>query len=115
MGIVTNKNNAMQSCIDACVKSAQACYECFEACINEPDLTARKNCISTLVECAMMCQMSAAMMSIGGKFSKAHCKICADLCEACANECEMFKDNHCKKCAQICRECAAECRKMSNM
>jgi hypothetical protein len=68
-------------------------YECFNACLNEPDLNARKNCVGGLVECAMMCQMSAAMMSISGK----------------------FQDDHCKECAAICRECAEECRKMASM
>lgn len=53
--MLTKKN---QSCIDACAKCAQACYECFHACLNEPDLNERKNCVSMLVECAMMCQIN---------------------------------------------------------
>ncbi len=113
MGLVTTKNDSMQACIDACVKSSQACFECFDACLNEPDIGARKNCIAMLVECAMSCQMSVAMMSMSGKFSKEHCKMCADICEMCAKECDMFKDDHCIKCAQICRECATECKKMA--
>ncbi len=114
MGIVTSKNNNMQACIDACTKCAQACYECFDACLNEPDLNARKNCVSMLVECAMMCQMSVATMSMGGHFSHEHCQICAKVCDKCAEECDMFKDEHCKKCADICRMCAEECRKMAS-
>jgi len=115
MGIVTNNTNKMQSCIDACTKCAQACFECFEACLNEQDLNERKNCVSMLVECGMMCQMSAAMMSMGGKFSKEHCQVCATICDKCAEECTMFKDDHCQKCADICRTCAEECRKMASM
>ena len=85
MGIVTN--NHMQSCIDACNKCAQACLECFNACLNEPDLNARKNCVKMLVECAMMCQMSAATMSMGGSFTTEHCQMCAKVCDKCAEEC----------------------------
>lgn len=115
MGIVTNKTDSFQACIDACAKCTQACYECFNACLNEPDLNARKNCVSVLIECAMMCQMSVAMMSMSGQFSKEHCGLCATICDKCAAECDMFKDDHCKKCADICRMCANECRKMAGM
>jgi len=112
MGIVTNKTDKMQACIDACTKCAQACFECFNACLNEPDLNERKNCVSMLVECAMMCQMSSAMMSMSGKFTLEHCTICATICEKCEQECKMFKDDHCKKCSDICHMCAEECKNM---
>lgn len=113
MLVMETKKN--QSCIDACGKCAQACYECFHACLNEPDLKERKNCISMLVECAMMCQMSVSMMSMNGQYAKEHCSICAKICDNCAMECKMFQDQHCKDCAQICETCAQECRKMSGM
>ncbi|KGJ50731.1 four-helix bundle copper-binding protein [Paraclostridium dentum] len=115
MGIVTNKTDKHQACIDECQKCAQACYECFNECLNEPDIKERKNCVSTLVECAMMCQMSVSMMAMNGKFSKEHCELCAKICEQCEQECAMFKDDHCQKCASVCRSCADECRKMANM
>ncbi|RII31836.1 four-helix bundle copper-binding protein [Clostridium chromiireducens] len=82
--------------------------ECFKACLNEADVQARKNCTSILVECAQMCQMSSSMMAIDGQHVKEHCKLCATVCDKCAQECDMFKDDHCKQCAD-------ECRKMSNM
>lgn len=113
MSVVTSTNEKFQACIDACSKCAQACYECFSACLNEPDLNARKNCVSILVECAMMCQMSVSMMAMNGQFAKEHCELCATICERCAQECSMFKDTHCQKCADICRMCAEECRKMT--
>lgn len=78
-------------------------------------MCSKKDCISSLVECAQMCQMSAAMMAMEGKFSKEHCQLCATICDKCAEGCEMFKDEHCQKCAQECRKCADECRKMASM
>lgn len=108
-------SNANQKCIDACNQCAQACYECFAACLDEPDIQARKNCIAILVECAGMCQMSAAHMSMNGQFAKDHCKVCALICEKCAQECSMFNDDHCPQCANICRACATECRNMAGM
>lgn len=112
---LTMETKKYQTCIDACNKCAQACYECFNACLNEPDLNARKNCVSMLVECAMMCQMSASTMSMNGQFSKEHCALCAKICDSCAKECNMFKDDHCKTCAQACQDCADECRNMAGM
>ena len=113
MGIVTNVANDYQKCIDACNRCAQACYECFEACLSEADVRARTKCIKMLVECAQMCQMSAAGMASNGRFIKEHCNLCATVCDACAQECNMFKDQHCKQCAQECRTCAQECREMT--
>lgn len=115
MGLFTVETGKYQSCIDACNRCAQACYECFHECLNEPDLNARKNCVSMLVECAMMCQMSVSTMSMNGQFSKEHCALCAKICDSCAKECNMFKDDHCKTCAQACQDCADECRRMAGM
>lgn len=115
MGLFTMESTKHQACIDACSKCAQACYECFHACLNEPDLNARKNCVSMLVECAMMCQMSVSMMSMNGQYSMEHCSLCAKICDSCAKECNMFKDQHCQDCAQACRDCADECRRMAGM
>lgn len=115
MEMEKNSENKFQSCIDQCNKSVQLCYECFEACLNEPNVKDRKNCISTLIQCAQMCQMSSAMMSMNSPFIKEHCKLCADICEKCAQECEMFEEEHCQRCAEECRKCAEECRSMSSM
>ena len=115
MGVVTNVADTYQTCIDACSRCAQACNECFEACLNEADVQARTKCIKTLVECATMCEMSAAGMSSNSPFAKQHCALCATVCDACAQECAMFKDPHCQACAQECRACAQECRNMVGM
>ncbi|MCB2294014.1 hypothetical protein LGK95_10835 [Clostridium algoriphilum] len=79
---------------------AQTCYECFRACLNEPDVSARKNCIIILVECAQMFQMSASIMSMDDELVKDHCKLCASICDKCTTECHT---------------CADECRKMTPM
>jgi hypothetical protein len=35
------------------------------------------------------------------KLAKQFCNLCAaDICEACAKECEKYDMKHCKKCAQ---------------
>jgi hypothetical protein len=115
MGIINNTTDKYQACIDACNRCVQACHECFTACLNEADVATRKNCISILAECACDCQSSAAKMSMDSKYAKEHCQMCATICDKCAQECQMFKDDHCQKCAQECQKCADECRKMAGM
>ncbi len=107
--------NNYQSCIDTCNKCAQECYECYEACLNEPDLNARRSCVKILIECANMCEMASGLMSINSRFAKDHCKMCATVCDTCTTLCNMFKDDHCQKCADICSICANECRSMVSM
>lgn len=111
VGNVSNKN--MQTCIDACMKCLQACEECLTLCLNEQDVNNRVNCIKMLHDCIDICVLSIQFMSRGSQHAEHICKECAEICDACAKECEMFKDNHCVKCAEICRACAQECRKMA--
>ena len=113
MGILTGSMNNNQKCIDECTKCAQACKECFTLCLNEPDVQARKNCISMLMECSCICKEAAAFMSMNAQHSKELCGLCSVICTKCAQECSMFKDNHCTECSQICNSCADECMKMS--
>jgi hypothetical protein len=108
MGVIAKGGEAMQACIDASTKCAQACYECFQLCLNEPDASKRTKCISMLLECAVMCQTSAALMAMGAEFAEQHGLIGGQLCRLCAKECVSFKDEHCQKCAEICDKTADE-------
>ncbi|SDQ95005.1 protein of unknown function [Virgibacillus subterraneus] len=112
MGVLSASPTNMDYCIEACLKCARACEECTTACLLEPDVQARIRCIQTLNDCAEICFQSAAYMSRNSTFANQHCQICATICDACAVECEKFKDNHCQECAKICRECAEACRNM---
>ena len=113
MGIATSVIDKYQICIDACTKCAQACTECKVACLKEPDVKNRLKCIGILSECACLCKESASFMAMDAKYAKDLCRLCATVCEDCANECGMFKEDHCIKCAKECRSCADECTAMS--
>lgn len=113
MGIVNKAIDKYQKCIDACNRCAQACIECMGMCLNEPDVIARKNCIATLNECACICKEASSFMSMDAKHAADLCKLCETICNECAQECGMFKDDHCKKCAAECQSCANECKAMA--
>ncbi|ELZ24467.1 hypothetical protein C477_00860 [Haloterrigena salina JCM 13891] len=40
--------------------------------------------------------------------------VCAEACEACAEECEQFDHEHCRVCADVLPECAESCRNMAS-
>lgn len=69
-------------------------------------------CIQLTMECAVICYAVAQMLSLGSTKTKAICRLCATLCESCANECAKHQLNHCQECAVLCRQCAVECRNM---
>ena len=70
-------------------------------------------CIQLDLECAAICYAAAQLMSVGSDKAKQICMICADICEACGDECGKHETEHCQECAKACKQCAEECRKMA--
>ena len=113
--IMTNIQTSVskyQACIDACAKCLQVCNQCFNSCLQEPDANARANCIKTLRLCADICNLAVEAMTMDHPDAKFICNMCRTICDSCATECFMFKDQHCQQCADVCHQCANECAKM---
>jgi len=107
-------NSGYQSCIEACLKCAATCDGCAAACLNEKghvEMMAR--CISLDIECAAICRTAAQFMSLDSEHANSLCQLCADVCNACATECEKHEMDHCRECAKVCRQCAEECSSMA--
>jgi hypothetical protein len=79
----------------------------------EDDVKMMAKCIQLDMECSALCIATAQLMSLGSKHAKIICRYCAELCEACSNECKNHQTDHCKECSEICKQCAEECRKMA--
>lgn len=107
MGYHENKK-----CIEACLACAAICNHCAASCLMEEDTKMMAACIQLDMECAVLCYAAAQLMSLGSDKANAVCRICAELCEACALECSKHENEHCKECAAACNACAAECKKM---
>lgn len=103
-----------QSCIDACNACADACDFCSAACLKEDDVKAMARCIALDMDCAQICRVAASLMARGSDQAQAFCRLCADICNACADECGQHQMDHCQKCAEACRACAAECERMAS-
>lgn len=101
-----------RSCIDACQSCATACDHCAAACLSEPDLGSLARCIALDLDCAQICRVAAGFMARGSDLSQELCRTCAEVCDACADECTRHEMDHCRACAEACRRCAEECRRM---
>lgn len=102
-----------QSCIDACYDCAAACDHCATSCLQEQDVKMMARCIALDMDCAQICRLAASYMARGSAMASAIWQVCADVCDACADECAKHQMGHCQECAQACRRCADECRRMS--
>lgn len=101
-------------CIDACLACASTCNYCASSCTKEEDVKMMAKCIQTDMECAAICYAAAQLMSLGSDKSKEICRLCAEICDQCAAECEKHSHHdHCRECAEACKKCADECRKMA--
>jgi hypothetical protein len=102
-----------QSCIDAFNDCMVACEHCATECLHEDDVKMMARCIELDRACAIICATAARSMASGSEFAGRICGICAEICQACGNECAKHKAQHCQDCAKACHRCAEECRKMA--
>jgi len=84
------------ACIEACNGCATACNHCAASCLKETDVKMMARCIALDMDCAAACQLAAATMARGSEFAKAICALCADICQACGEECAKHKHDHCQ-------------------
>lgn len=104
-----------QNCIDACNACAVACNYCAASCLREPDVKAMARCIALDMDCAAICQTAAAFMARDSEHAEALCTLCAEICEACGDECAKHDMDHCQACARACKLCAEACHDMVAM
>jgi hypothetical protein len=77
--------------------------------LNEKDLKMMVRCIELDRDCADICSLAAQLMSCGSAYSAKIFALCAEICQACGDECAKHKMDHCQQCAKACHKCAEEC------
>ena len=102
-----------ESCIEACNACALACAQCAAACLREADPKSLARCIQLDMDCTAICRLSADAMARDSENVVPICRLCAELCDVCGEECVQHHMDHCQTCAVACKRCAQECRKMS--
>ena len=104
-----------RTCIDLCNECMEACEICGVKCLHDENVKSLAKCVELCISCSHCCAAASLVMSGESEFSKLVCKLCAEVCGACAEECEKHTGHmdHCKLCAEVCRRCEEECRRMA--
>lgn len=104
---------AMQACIDACVRCHQVCLQtATNYCLETGGRHLEPEHFRLMLACAEICRVSADFMLMDSRFHHRVCGVCAEICEACATDCERVGDM--AHCVEACRSCAQSCRQMAD-
>ena len=105
-------------CIEACYDCAQSCTACADACLGEEDVAVVRRCIRLCLDCADVCIATGRIVSRQTEYdagiTRAAVDACAQVCRACAEECERHAGHHehCRVCAEACRRCEWACAEL---
>ena len=102
-----------EAAIRACLDCAVRCESCASYCLAEHEVQTMTRCMELTKNCAAICILTARFLASASEFSVQACGWCAEIAEACAEECERHYMDHCKDCHQACLECVDECRRIS--
>lgn len=106
-------NQKYQACIEACAACAATCIDCAACCPQETDAKELTRCMTLCQDSAELCKLASAAMARNSENVKVICSLCADICQACADECAKYQMSFCQECAKACRLCAQECQKVA--
>lgn len=98
--------------IDALNDCIVACNYCATACLDEDNIKMLAKCIKQDMDCALICQLAATLLSRGSEHGKHVLNECLEVCDLCATECEKHAKmgmEHCENCAAACRKCIEAC------
>ncbi len=76
----TLQNTKWQSCIDACMRCAEACEFCATSDLKEQDVKMMASCAQMNRQCAAVSWTSAALMSMDSQFAKQFCNLTSVNC-----------------------------------
>jgi hypothetical protein len=107
--ITMSHNQEYQKCIDACLRCVSVCNHTASACLSEDSVKMLTRCIQLNLECAAICSAAAQVMCLNGRYAEQLCRMCAEICQACGDECAKHSSQHCQDCAAACYKCAEEC------
>ena len=96
--------------IDELYFCAAQCNHCYNACQIDKEKDTLQRCMMFDKDCEDICRLTAQVIERKSELSDSFIKLCGEICEKCAAECEKHAQHeHCKKCAEVCRACAEMC------
>jgi hypothetical protein len=107
---IDHLSDEQRDCIENCNEASEVCEWCADECLGDAEM---EECARRCRDVADLASLHARFMARDSRYSDDLAAICADACEACAEECERHDAHHCQVCADVLRECAASCRRMA--
>jgi hypothetical protein len=104
----------MEKCIQECLDCYSQCMNTVMHCLKMGAKHSEPNHIKTLLDCASICRTAADFMLRNSLQHRKICRICAEVCNSCAQSCEQIGgSDQMMKCAEICKSCQESCEKIS--
>jgi hypothetical protein len=117
-GLMSEEGHAAEQQAQKCIKDCLACHHvCLMTVAHglaKGGPHAEPAHITRLIECAMICQTHAALLSLKSETAQRVSPLCADVCDGCAADCDGLAadDERMQACADLCRRAADSCRAM---
>ena len=87
---------------------------CAVKCLHEENVKYLAKCVEICITYYHACAAASMIMSAESEYAKKLLALVAEVCEACAAECEKHEHmEHCKLTAESCRKCSGEFRRVS--
>jgi hypothetical protein len=105
-----------QKYITTCLSCVSTCNHCAISCLEEKEVQSLTKCIRLNLECAVICQVTAELVSLDSQYIQEIAALCSTVCNACAEECDKHAGRemqYCKECVERCRMCAKEANEIS--
>lgn len=105
--------NEVRETLKDCLECYQTCTETLRKCLKMGGKHAKLEHINLLMDCTIICDLSADFILRNSSYYPQTCSITADICDECSDSCDRFDEDFMKECASICRRCAESCREMA--
>ncbi|HLP39956.1 MAG TPA: four-helix bundle copper-binding protein, partial [Fibrobacteria bacterium] len=85
---------------------------CASACLADESVDSLRRCIRLDLDCSDACLQTARALLRGSEMSVYVCRLCAEICDRCAEECRNHAGmmEYCRVCAEACEAAAEACR-----
>lgn len=105
-------NEDLKSCIEICSQCRDICLNMATThCLELGGEHVEPGHLRLMFDCADICATAANFMLRNSPRHNLTCGICAQVCEACAMDCDHV--GNMEACVEICRRCAEHCRNMA--
>lgn len=105
-------DSATATCIDACLVCHKTCFGMVMThCLETGGDHLAPAHVRMMMACAELCRAAASLMLAKSGHAAQLCKVCADVCFACAEDCAQLEGM--EDCVTACRTCAEACHAMS--